>query len=108
VTESFYSHQTSVTHREAIQKLKARSRNENVSVQLNYKLVANQQKARLAIIKIIHPIKFLARQGSPLRGNDDCEGNLVELLKLLSDDLAEILASLKILLVTTKLRQQTL
>jgi len=44
----------------------------------------------LALIKIIHSIKFLARQGLPLRGHDDCEGYLVELLKLLSDDVADL------------------
>jgi len=65
---------------------------ENVNVQLNHNLVANQEQARLALIKIIHcrPITFLARQGLPLRGHDDCEGNLVELLKLLSDDVADL------------------
>jgi len=89
-SEFFYSHQTSAIHREAIQQLKARSRNENVSVQLNHKFVANQQQARLALIKIIHSIKFLARQGLPLQVHDDCEGNLVGLLKLLSDDVADL------------------
>ena len=38
------------------------------------------------MLKIIHSLRFLARQGIALRGHDECENNFIQLLKLRGND----------------------
>ena len=51
--------------------------------QLSVQTAKEQQKARVAL-------RFLGRQGLPLRGHDDAEGNLQQTLKLTQQDSAEL------------------
>ena len=47
-----------------------------------------QEKAnnRYCFMKLLSSLKFLARQGSSIRGHEKNEGNLEQLLKLASED----------------------
>lgn len=57
---------------------------------LSTKLKDDQVVARKCLHKIFTSIRFLCRQGLPLRGHSDDEGNFVKLLDLRSDDAPEL------------------
>jgi len=80
--ERFKSHEKSVLHRGAVSSIAMIASGANV--------VALQKKNthRLMLVKLLHSIRFLARQGLPLRGHKEdaksLEGNLVGLCNLCS------------------------
>ena len=45
-----------------------------------------QKKAVKTLLKQLSSLKYLLRQGLAIRGHDDNEGNLVQLLKLRAED----------------------
>ena len=73
-------------HKEATEKLAARSSGRDVLSQLNAQHAADALFHRKMLMKLLSCIKFLARQGLALRGNhedaDSLEGNLYQLLLL--------------------------
>lgn len=80
-------HENSVTHKEAVTKLVAiNSKGTGVDALLSTRLKADQEHHREMLMKLLHSIKYLARQGLPLRGHHEdsvsFEGNLYQLLLL--------------------------
>jgi hypothetical protein len=88
VKERFAGHQQSVLHRAAVVNQSQRSL-VPVTAQLCSKK-EEQRVARSCLLKIVSSIQFLARQGLALRRYDDDEGNVIQLLKLRSQDSPEL------------------
>ena len=59
----------------------------SVASQLATQHDVEQKSARTCLLKIISTIKYLARQGLPLRGHEESDGNFMQLLHLRSEDL---------------------
>ena len=75
-----------MTHREAAVKIAA-SRSTPIATLLNNECAALQKFCRSMLMTVLYCIRYLARQGLPLRGhNDDIEGNLYQVLLLQADD----------------------
>lgn len=58
----------------------------SVRTQLNESLRSEQQHNQRMLLKQLSSIRYLLRQGLALRGHDDSEGNLMQLLMLRSED----------------------
>ena len=86
--EWFCEHESSGIHAEAVMKLKSAS--SDVSALLSNQLENQQKNHRVMLTKLLNAIKYLTRQGLPLRGhhedNESFEGNLYQLLLLQSED----------------------
>ena len=82
-------------HNEAAVKLAAKSSTTDVAAQLNTQHKTDQAFHRDMLMKLLSCIKFLARQGLPLRGHvEDTEsfnGNLYQLLLLRAEDCPQLL-----------------
>jgi len=86
--EKFKVHQSSHSHTTAL--LSHQTAKAPITVQLSVHHRQQQIKSRNCLLKIFEYIRFLGRQGLALRGHEDQEGNLKQLLKLSSttdDDL---------------------
>jgi len=86
---SFQAHQNSDCHHYALaqhKQLKAPA----IDAQLSDQRKVEQQRARHALVKVISTVKYLARQGLPLRGHTDDNGNFRQLLHLRADDAHEL------------------
>ena len=55
-----------------------------MSEQLNTQLRQDQEDRRQALLKQLHCLKFLLRQGLAIHGHDETEGNLQQLLMMWS------------------------
>lgn len=84
--QRFQEHEKSDMHKEATEKVAARSSGRDVLSQLNAQHAADTMFHRKMLMKLLSCIKFLARQGLALRGShedaDSLEGNLYQLLLL--------------------------
>ena len=76
-------------HREAVEKLAAKSSRANVVTQLHLRCEADQKFHREMLMKLLSSVRFLARQGLAFRGHTETseafEGNLYQLLQLRSE-----------------------
>ena len=90
-THAFRKHESSRSHRDAIVEWAHYTKSHSVAAQLVTQLQAEQERAQLCLLKIISTLKFLARQGLPLRGHQESEGNFIQLLHLRSEDSPELL-----------------
>lgn len=91
-TETFQSHEQSLTHKEAVNKINAANKGINVKSQI---IDAHSQQmllARTALLKIVTSMQYLTRQGLAIRGHVEDEGNFHRLLKLRCEDSAELKA----------------
>ena len=86
--ERFREHERSVMHQEVLLKLTSIT-SANVSgidIRLNSQLEHDQRHHRQMLMKLLTAIRYLARQGMPLRGHNEAsesfEGNLYQLLLL--------------------------
>ena len=59
------------------------------------KLASDQQSHREMLLRQISSLKFLLRQGLAIRGHEELEGNLLQLLKLRSEDFPDLKGGLK-------------
>ena len=57
---------------------------------MNSQVVVNQRIHRQMLIKQLSSLKFLLRQGLAVRGHEEMEGNLLQLMKLRSIDCNEL------------------
>ena len=77
-------------HKEAVEKLAAKSSRADVVTQLRIRCEADQKFHREMLMKLLSSIRFLARQGLPFRGHTETsetfEGNLYQLLLLQAED----------------------
>ena len=84
--QRFQEHEKSMTHREATMKIAASSSTQ-IATRLNNECAELQKFRRIMLMKVLSCIRYLARQGLPLRGhNNDIEGNLHQLLLLQVED----------------------
>ena len=88
--ERFNDHERSEMHKEAVEKLAAKSSRADVVMQLRIRCEADQKFHREMLMKLLSSIRFLARQGLPFRGHTETsetfEGNLYQLLLLRAED----------------------
>ena len=59
---------------------------QEISLILEKNLTNVQRQNRESLLKVISSLRYLARQGLPLRGNDDKESNFQQLLKLRAEN----------------------
>lgn len=83
--EKFKKHQSSDLHRMCALKL-LDSRQESVLNHLNKHVSQEQFNARVALLKIITSLRYLATEGSALRGKQHDGGKFMNLLHLRSED----------------------
>ena len=88
-------HEKSAMHTEAVMKLVAiESKSSGIGAQLSTQVLTDQRHHREMLMKLIGSIKFLARQGLPLRGhhedNESFQGNLYQLLLLQAAECPEM------------------
>jgi len=88
--KTFQEHEKSEIHIEAVERLAAKASTVHIAAQLNARYAADQQFHKTMLIKLLETIRFLGRQGLPLRGHfegiDSFEGNLYQLLLLQAKD----------------------
>ena len=86
-TLAFRNHESSISHRDATIKWAHYTKSQSVAAQLN----VEQECARSCLLKIISTLQFLARQGLPLSGHQESDGNFIQLLHLRCNDSPELL-----------------
>lgn len=88
--ESTSKHDKSEVHHKAIEKLAAKNSGRSNASALNCQHEEETKFLREMLLKLLSCIRFLARQGLPLRGHredtESFEGNLYELLLLQAQD----------------------
>ena len=88
--EKFPEHENSEVHRESIAKLAAKNSGQSIASALNRQHDEETKFHREMLLKLLSCIRFLARQGLPLRGHredtESFEGNLYQLLLLQAQD----------------------
>ena len=85
-TSAFEQHRRSKCHRESVLKWNHHLKGNGIQAQLD-KQAGVEQKNNLHCLEIIFSsIEYLARQGLPLRGHDEHEGNFFQLIKLRAND----------------------
>ena len=89
--ERFRDHESSSMHAEAVLKLvTAKSASSGVGALLSTQLQNQQKDHRMMLMKLLCTLRYLTRQGLPLRGhhedNESSEGYLYQLLLLQSED----------------------
>ena len=92
-TTAFQKHLASACHREAVSALQDLPNHVNdVGELLNAQHGKEKAVNRDMFRRILQNIRFLARQGLPLRGHgDDAESNFAQLMRLRAFDCAEVL-----------------
>lgn len=78
--EKFKDHEDSSCHREAINVSEIAERNANLPEMFDSKLTYEKFDNRQAFLEILESIRYLGRQGLPLRGHDDSQGNFMQLM----------------------------
>jgi len=67
-------------------KLQGCVKGTNVAAQVNEQVSSERSQNRHALLQILSTLKFLCRQGLPIRGHEHSAGNFQELLRLRSED----------------------
>ena len=91
---AFDSHASSHSHCEAVAAVKAQS-HPAVDTQLNSEKKRQQMENTTCLIGILSSVKFIARQGLPLRDHEEKQSNLHQLLTLRSADITPLKTSWK-------------
>ena len=101
-TRGFSKHESSISHKEATERLiTAPNTCKNIEELLDANVAKNKQINRQMLLKILQNIRYLGRQSLPLRGNwseeEKCEtnSNFRQLLLLRSEDDERMTAWLK-------------
>ena len=80
VMEKFKDHENSSCHREAIHVSEIPERNANLPEIFDSKLTYEKFDNHQAFLEILESIRYLGRQGLPLREHDDSQGNFMQLM----------------------------
>ncbi|XP_041351026.1 zinc finger MYM-type protein 1-like [Gigantopelta aegis] len=88
--EKFDAHEKSNSHRLSLENIKFHKTQQSVSAQISSGVLADQGQARVALVKLISTLMFVAEQGLPLRGKESSEGNYKKLLELRAEDVATL------------------
>jgi hypothetical protein len=87
-------HEKSEMHKEAVVKLAAKASSTHIGAQLSAQHLSDQQHHQCMLTKLLSSIRFLARQGLPLRGHHEdinsLDGNLYKLLLLRGEDCPQL------------------
>ncbi len=84
---AFRQHEKSMCHKLAVQKLcTIPATCHNVGEMLSNSLADEKANNRHCLLKVVSGLKCLARQGCGIRGHDDKEGNLLQLVKLFGEN----------------------
>ena len=96
-TRLFNSHKSSKTHKNTVEVVITLPRTTgNVGEMLSSTLAIQKRTNRLYLLKVAQSIKFLARQGIPLRGDgNERDSNFMQLLCLRGADDPQLLAGLQ-------------
>ena len=97
-TAAFRKHQESGCHREAVEALTVLPKQvSDIGEVLDKQHMEEKAVNRRILLKILQSVKFLARQGLPLRHNSmgEIDSNFMQLLLLQSSDTSEIVTWLK-------------
>ena len=92
--EKFGKHEKSQHHREAFFKFQALQQ-PSISAQMNLHHADDQRNRKAALLKQLSSLKYLVKQGTGIRGHEDDEGNLIEMLKCRSEDVPVLTEWLK-------------
>ncbi len=87
--ERFNEHEKCEAHKEAVRNFLAK-KHTPINAQINAQANADQERRRAALLKELSSLKFLLRQGLAIRGHDEKEGNLYQLLRLRAEDCPEL------------------
>ena len=91
-TMGFRKYQESKTHQEAVEVVITLPQTaSNVGELLSKAHKQEREFARNMLGLILSSVKYLARQGLALRGSDDAESNLIQLLRLRAEDNPQLL-----------------
>ncbi|XP_062523284.1 uncharacterized protein LOC134197946, partial [Corticium candelabrum] len=97
-TVKFTTHASSKCHNEAVLKMiEVPSSMKNVAESLSAQLKMEKLERRQCFLKVLSNIRFLARQGLPLRGHGDHESNsnFLQLMRLRGEDDSRVLGWLE-------------
>ena len=83
--ERFERHEKSESHKEAVLKLKSMQA-PSVIAQLSTHACRDQAEHRSMLLKQLHSLRYLLRQGLPIRGHKESEGELIQILRMQSID----------------------
>ena len=81
-TKAFNRHTTTSCHKEAVLAHDLPKQTGDVGERLSTDHMRQKAENRAMFRKILQNIRFLARQGLPLRGHNEAEGNFFQLLRL--------------------------
>ena len=84
-TDRFKNHQLSELHRNAVFKYES-SKQPTITQQISTPASKEMQKNREMLLKVLSSLRFLLKQGLPIRGHTNEVGNLYQLLTLRSED----------------------
>ncbi len=92
--EKFRTHENSDSHLEAMMKFQALN-NPSIVTQLSTQVANAQMSRRAGLLKQLEGMKFLLRQGLALRGHREEEGNLPQLIAMMSSSNSDISSWIK-------------
>ena len=87
--ERYNQHVYFGSHREAVMKIEL-LKQDSIHALLSQQAMNDQKLHREMLIKQLSSLQYLLRQGVPIRGHDEMDGNLTQLLQLRSNDCPEI------------------
>ena len=90
----FAKHETTHTHQEAVTKLQSVA-TVNIAGVLNSRLKEKQLQRQQMLLKHLSALRYLVRQGLAIRGHEENEGNLIQLLHMWSAHDVDMKAWLK-------------
>ena len=79
----FNQHALSNLHKESLLKVEL-TKVVPIGAQINNRVKINQENRREMLLVVIESLKYLLRQGVAIRGHEEIEGNLMQLLLLQS------------------------
>ena len=85
-TRIFEQHHKSACHKEAVMKWDQHNKGTSINSQLQHQLQSQQEKAWNCLLKLFTSIEYLARQGLPLCGHLEHNGNFHQLMQLRAND----------------------
>lgn len=89
--EKFDAHSRSQLHREAVMKWKM-SQQPGIDAVMDQSCKAEQTCRREMLIKQLESLRYLLKQGLAVRGHEEADGNLYQLLLLRSNDCPQLKA----------------
>lgn len=91
INRGFNKHEKSDFHQNAVTIIHVSTTTKNVDELLSAKHKIEKTMNRKMLLMLISSTKYLARQGIPYRGHSDENSNFIQLLKLRSEDVPEII-----------------